>query len=76
MGCNGTITVDLTRGGDYALADYRRQARRLLAKAMDERGELFGPTTIPDAAVAMIRFAAAIRALPQEIRTALAKEGR
>ena len=25
-----TITVDLSRGGDYALADYRRQARRVL----------------------------------------------
>lgn len=28
MGCTGTITVDITRGGDYALAHYRRLARR------------------------------------------------
>ena len=37
----GTITVDLSRGGDYALADYRRQSRRSLATLMEDIGKLY-----------------------------------
>jgi len=37
----GTITVDVSRGGDYALADYRRQSRWSFATFMEDMRRLY-----------------------------------
>ena len=37
----GTITVDVSRGGDYALADYSRQSRWSFATFMEDFRRLY-----------------------------------
>jgi len=79
-----TITVDVTRGGDYALADYRRQVRMhdawsRLIQSMILLGAVvraFGQTAT-EAARAMRRFdvGLVVARTNQEVRSLFIEEG-
>lgn len=70
MGRNGTITVDLRRGGDYALADYARQSRlyymarhpATLLTSFGAYAQAFGEA-MTEANKRLCEFAKAIRAM-------------